>query len=119
MFLQATSISGADFGPVGLRCPRCRREGTFDRQGQDFLIGGSYMVGHRICPNTECKTHVSVVVDTQSRDLGVSYPPQRIDFDSTDIPAGVLILHPNAEATKPDREDQTVTFCTNAPAGPN
>jgi hypothetical protein len=45
-------------------------------------------VGQRMCPNPPCKAHLFVVL--QGGTLKVSYPPERIDFDATNIPVEVV-----------------------------
>jgi hypothetical protein len=60
--------------------------------GQDLQFGdgqiGIVQVGHRMCPNPPCSAHLFVVL--QNNNLKVSYPPERIDFDSTNVPAQVI-----------------------------
>jgi hypothetical protein len=60
--------------------------------GQDLQFAdqefGTIQVGHRMCPNPPCKGHLFVVL--QGNTLKVSYPPERIDFDSTNVPAEVV-----------------------------
>ena len=45
-------------------------------------------LGHRRCPNLECRAHVFVIVE-DSNDVIASYPPERIDFDATNLPPEV------------------------------
>jgi hypothetical protein len=42
----------------------------------------------RVCPNTECQSLVFVILKTGK--LDTSYPPQIIDFDSTNLPERIL-----------------------------
>jgi hypothetical protein len=44
-------------------------------------------LGHRMCPNPDCRAHVFVI--HASRKLLASYPPQRIDFDPKNIPEAI------------------------------
>jgi hypothetical protein len=79
---------------VALRCPACRREGTFDVLAQDVRVllksgDGMVTLGQRACPNRECRAHVFVVLDMQGT-LAASYPAETIDFDATDLPANVV-----------------------------
>ena len=76
--------------PVALRCPGCRQIGTFSplQHISDILMDGK-VLGQRKCPNLVCNTHVFCVYDASGKVL-VSYPPQRIDFDPKDIPAGIV-----------------------------
>ena len=81
---------------ISLRCPSCKKLGIFnpvgtDQQAETLLSDGKVRrvgVGHRHCPNTQCSSHVFVAVAGQS--ILASYPPERIDFDSTDLPPEVV-----------------------------
>lgn len=76
-------------GPVSMRCPGCRQQGTFHSIPGVADIGeGPNIFGQRLCPNPNCKTHVFVV--HQSGRLVVAYPAERIDFDTTEIPENVV-----------------------------
>jgi len=46
--------------------------------------------GLRGCPDPDCKTLVFFIQDRISGKVIVSYPSERIEFDTTDIPATVL-----------------------------
>jgi hypothetical protein len=76
-----------------LRCPSCRQLGTFDVIGQFDALAqhpqGGYTTGQRICPNPACKTVVFFVWNGSTSKLEISYPPERLDFDSTNIPASI------------------------------
>lgn len=78
---------------VSLRCPACRHLGNFDRiTSHDVQLNttqGSYVVGIRRCPNVSCKNIIFFVFDHRAGKLAVSYPPELIDFDSTNVPASV------------------------------
>jgi hypothetical protein len=45
-------------------------------------------LGVRRCPNPACYALLFVVADSDNK-LLVSYPPERLDFDSTNLPASV------------------------------
>jgi hypothetical protein len=49
---------------------------------------GRMQVGHRMCPNPECRAHLFVAL--RGKDLLISYPPERIDFDSTRVPTPIV-----------------------------
>ena len=96
MILKIRS-SITDNGPdISLRCPSCKKLGIFNRIGSDQQAviplgdgrGRPVNVGHRRCPNTQCSSHVFVALEGQS--ILASYPPERIDFDSTNLPPEVL-----------------------------
>ncbi len=85
-------IEGAGRGvapkAVTLRCPSCGKHGTFEKVDiQDIHVGSTWF-GQRRCPNTDCHEHLFFIQD--SGGLVATYPPQRIDFEKTGIPANVL-----------------------------
>ena len=83
-------IANAGGGPVSVRCPSCKQNGTFELVGQDLGLrddSGSVQVGHRICPNRECRAHLFVVL--RANTLTISYP-ERIDFDSKNVPGSII-----------------------------
>lgn len=90
MFIQSKGVGSGNLGPVGITCPRCGRAGTFHKVGKEDLKIGDYWVGHRQCPHEKCNTHVFVVTDGSSKEVLRTYPPVKIDFDSTDIPKSVV-----------------------------
>jgi hypothetical protein len=77
---------------VSLRCPSCRQIGTFDRVGQfdaQTLGGRAYLTGLRLCPNHSCRALIFIIWDVVASKLAASYPPERLDFDPTNIPASI------------------------------
>jgi hypothetical protein len=80
-------------GNLSIRCPACKQIGTFTTIGQDIAFrdrDNSYKtVGHRMCPNPPCHAHLFVVVGDNNA-IRISYPPERIDFDSTGVPAVIM-----------------------------
>lgn len=94
MIVKAETVTGGGAGTVvSARCPACRQLGTFELLGQDLGLGSRshpapIVVGHRRCPNPECRAHIFAVVDTGS--VVTSYPPLRIDFDAVNVPAAVV-----------------------------
>lgn len=80
---------------IRMRCPNpnCRQLGTFDEIGDvnDLMLKDPWLVfGQRCCPDTKCRTHVFFVIDMQHAKLLASYPPERIDFDTSDIPEKIV-----------------------------
>jgi Domain of unknown function (DUF4145) len=77
---------------ITMRCPVCLCEGTLDQRGQDLTvhIDGEHwpnrqvISGERLCPNSESQALIYVVYDKQG--LVASYPPERIDFDASQLP---------------------------------
>jgi hypothetical protein len=49
---------------------------------------GILQVGPRVCPNPSCRAHVFVVHSGNT--VLASYPPERIDFDSTNVPPTII-----------------------------
>lgn len=47
-------------------------------------------LGQRSCPNPKCEAHVSFVYDIRKQQIAVSYPEERIDFDTTNVPTPVV-----------------------------
>ncbi len=101
MIFKLTSyehVSATDI-TVSLRCPACRQIGTFESVNSYDLrlmhpVGGGAseqrLLGQRRCPNAQCKAHVFLAMKGGSGEIVVSYPPERIDFDATNIPQPVL-----------------------------
>ncbi len=93
MLFSIRGQSNQGFTQVGLRCPSCRQRGIFKPLAQDISINtptGQYVLGQRECPDGECRTHVFFVVEQSTNQLVVSYPPERLDFDATNLPSAVL-----------------------------
>ncbi|MBX3579715.1 MAG: DUF4145 domain-containing protein [Rhizobiaceae bacterium] len=98
---------GQATGPrvLNLRCPVCRHAGAFHGYRDCSDIGwnpivknkpngtGKYqdinVAGMRMCPNHECGALVFVFYDPQSESI-TSFPPELVDFDSTDLPPAIL-----------------------------
>lgn len=81
---------------ISLRCPACHKQGTFDpiESVKDIAIqkleGGAYFYyGQRRCPDSACGAHLFFVYDQNTKQILASYPPERLDFDSTNVPANV------------------------------
>ena len=94
---EPMNIKVASYTPQGpswllkLRCPSCRQRGTFDDLGgHDVVIQGRTVAGYRRCPDTACLALVFFAADMQTGNVDVSYPAERIDFDSVNVPARVI-----------------------------
>jgi hypothetical protein len=89
-------VVGAQQAQVGLRarlrCPGCRKNGTFDSviqfDGQISTSNGPVYAGLRCCPNPDCRTLIFCVLNAAGT-LMECFPPETIDFDATNIPAGI------------------------------
>lgn len=93
MMVQAGVVSGVQGTVVNLRCPACRQRGTFEPlHGSDIQLNRRNMTplvaGQRRCPDPACHTHVFFI--SQSGELLATYPPERLDFDASGIPAPVV-----------------------------
>lgn len=77
--------------PLALRCPECRKNGTFDAIGvNDLQLSPSNVyLALRRCPNESCHTQVFIVYDGE-RKIVASYPPELIDFDAVNVPTSVV-----------------------------
>jgi hypothetical protein len=77
---------------IKMRCPVCHQRGTFEPFTQfDTYIGpDGVVVGIRRCPDPACASLVFFAYRDSPAGLAISYPPERIDFDATNIPASVL-----------------------------
>ena len=78
---------------INLRCPGCSKFGTFTRIGNNDIHlsgkGGSYVCGYRLCPDPDCRTLIFFIWHQTSQKLAATYPSERLDFDSTNIPASI------------------------------
>jgi hypothetical protein len=80
---------------IALRCPGCRQMGTFDGVlGQDVIAsppagGPQCLAGVRSCLNPSCKALIYFIWDAQGQKLLAAYPPERLDFDATNIAASI------------------------------
>ena len=75
---------------VSIRCPGCRQNGTFEVLCNiNDVEGGGYIFGQRRCPKPDCKAHVFFAWWPNEHRVVVTYPAERIDFDTTDVPKEV------------------------------
>lgn len=79
---------------ITVRCPGCKQLGTFVglEDVPDVMLPRQMRwppvyLGHRRCPNTFCNAHVFFAL--QRDKLQAVYPPERLDFDKSGIPASV------------------------------
>jgi hypothetical protein len=96
MIIKLRGSNRSEAGYVsGVRCPGCQQLGTFEPVGSNDIYGPLYTthehvaLGVRRCPNPECRTYLFIVTDQAGKAI-VSYPAQRIDFDSTGIPPQIV-----------------------------
>jgi hypothetical protein len=79
--------------PISVRCPACKRQGTFDPLTNIFDLNSANIsppvqTGQRRCPNPECHAHLFFAY--QNGKIVVSYPAELIDFDPVNLPVSVL-----------------------------
>jgi hypothetical protein len=76
---------------VAAKCPGCQQMGTFDgilqSDAETNYDDRKYVFGLRLCPNPECKAVLYFIWDESGSKLAARYPPERLDFLSTHIPA--------------------------------
>jgi len=78
---------------INVRCPACKREGTFDplTNVYDLVIQNlvpPVIAGQRRCPNPQC--HALLFFVSQNGKIVVSYPAELVDFDPVNLPPNVL-----------------------------
>lgn len=79
---------------VSVRCPVCSQLGTLEainslNDGQFEFAGKMYISGQRLCPNRTCRAQMFFIFDAASQAIAVSYPPEVIDFETTNIPVAI------------------------------
>lgn len=77
--------------PISITCPVCKKVGIFNHPNNNIadLVVRKYYLGHRMCPNKECKAHVFIIHEPLSGELHL-YPPSKIDFNSENIPSNIV-----------------------------
>src|SRR6266702_4080596 len=89
VIIKMMQVHNAGQTTVRLRCPACRHKGTFENIGQQDYSNGTLRAGMRRCPDPTCHALVFVVLEGNGA-LRESFPAERIDFDTTDIPQPVV-----------------------------
>ena len=93
MVLKTHGGAASTIPTIGVRCPVCGHLGTFEGIGSDVAASaadgtGGFAAGHRKCPNPTCTAHLFVVLKDGS--LVLSYPAERIDFDTANVPPAIV-----------------------------
>ena len=91
MIFKLKGIQKTGAGVISMRCPACGQLGVFQPAVVEDLMSDGNRFGHRVCPGPDCHAHVFVILS--NADLArpvVSYPAQRIDFDTSDIPPKIV-----------------------------
>lgn len=98
MVIKSLSANSGHPASISIRCLGCRQIGVFknvtsnDFYTLDDVTKSHLIMGLKHCPNTECGCFVYVVYGTVDSRLKViaTFPPERIDFDSSNIPPAIL-----------------------------
>jgi hypothetical protein len=91
LIIHVNNSKNGDIGTIILKCPDCGRDGTFEviLYNTDIRVD-NYWLGQRKCPNRNCRAHVFFIYDQGKDEILITYPSQRIDFDTVDIPINVV-----------------------------
>ena len=77
--------------PIRICCPLCRHRGTFEALEKiSDIVSELYRFGVRRCPNPDCHSYLFFVYHIITGAIVATYPPERIDFDTTNIPDKVV-----------------------------
>jgi hypothetical protein len=78
-----------------MRCPECGQKSVLDlaavtdAESTDLHSGSDVFWATRLCPDPECGALIFLVFDSTGT-IRHSYPPESVDFDSSDLPPAVL-----------------------------
>jgi Domain of unknown function (DUF4145) len=76
---------------IQCRCPVCHQDGVFeDLYSSDLIITSpnEVRICQRRCPNPICRAYVIFIL--QKNEIIQTYPAERIDFDTTNIPSSII-----------------------------
>jgi hypothetical protein len=97
MLIKVVQVQSTENNPNGteirLRCPACRQKAIFEPLGNDVRIyngSNALVLGNRRCPDQACRIHVFFAFGVKSDEILITYPPERLDFDASSLPPGVL-----------------------------
>ncbi|MBE0575958.1 MAG: DUF4145 domain-containing protein [Desulfuromonadales bacterium] len=85
-------VQGAGAGSgitVTMACPSCGHTGVFERTPANDLHVQGYWLGQRKCPNPACNGHIFYVMSDDKNEF-FTYPPRRIEFDTSNIPERIV-----------------------------
>lgn len=90
MFIRMEGHTKSAGQVVKATCPACGRDATFERVPVDdlFVPQGGLIIGQRRCPNDKCHCHLFFVA--QGARLIATFPAERLDFDTTNIPDKIV-----------------------------
>lgn len=90
MFIKAEGYAAQNphSGPI-VRCPGCRQVAVLESVGTtDLRVPGlDMLLGQRRCPAPGCHAHIFFVI--QGDRVIASYPAQRLEFDTSNLPTKV------------------------------
>lgn len=90
MYVRVTEAKETEYIAVVTKCPICGNGGTFyPLTPKDLYLynqgsADEWTVGHRLCPNPECKAYLFFC--QPEHDQLVTFPALRIDFKTGNIP---------------------------------
>ena len=90
MKVNLSSLTKSSSPQIAIQCPHCKQMGTFDvlPEVADAHVSPNISLGIRRCPNRECKGQVFFI--SQGKDIVTTWPPERVEFDTTDIPQNIV-----------------------------
>lgn len=92
LFISVPQTTHAEAGRPSIRCPKCKQIGVLERFDNVVDLVKATAPQHfflqRRCPNRECLTHIFLVLDARQAVLR-SYPAERADFDSKNVPTRI------------------------------
>ena len=59
---------------------------------------GPVLAGQGRCPDRACMTHIFFIWDHDAGQLAITYPPEQLDFDATNLPPTVIAAFEEAIA---------------------
>ncbi len=90
MVFRVRSYSQGHAPALSVCCPDCHQQGIFENFSNlaDIATQDGVILGQRRCPNPACMAHLFFAF--QNGKVIISYPPERIDFDVTNVPSAVV-----------------------------
>ncbi len=95
MYIRVTEANEIEYVAVVTKCPICGNGGTFYHlTSKDLYLynqgsAESWTVGHRVCPNPECRAYLFFC--QPKYDPLVTFPALRIDFKTENIPGRIRL----------------------------
>lgn len=75
---------------ISARCPICRHQGVLETLATNdvraSILTATFLLGQRRCPRPQCHAHLFLVCRTSHPVEIKLYPPERFDFDPSNIP---------------------------------